>query len=154
MRRTRSAASAAGIPAAVTNSGRAEDPRMTSTAWVAVRNRDLATPITGMPDPACANAPRPGRTAGPGRRSRGHQQAQASQTIQDRAQRRELAQAELARPIGLDPRDHHGTFGQQARESGISGQDDCRPRATGPQAMHIYGRAHAEVRTLTSLHVC
>ena len=35
-----------GIPAAVTNSGRAEDPRTTGTAWVAVRNRDLA--ITGV----------------------------------------------------------------------------------------------------------
>ena len=61
---TSSAASAAGIPAAVTNSGRAEDPRGTGTAWVAVRNRDLATPITGMPDSACACAPRPGRPAG------------------------------------------------------------------------------------------
>jgi hypothetical protein len=28
----------------VTNSGRPEDPRTTGTAWVAVRNRDLATP--------------------------------------------------------------------------------------------------------------
>jgi len=44
MRRTRSAASTAGIPAAVTNSVRTEDPRTTGTAWVAVRNRDLATP--------------------------------------------------------------------------------------------------------------
>jgi hypothetical protein len=44
MRRTRSAASAAGIPEEVTNSGRPEDPRTTGTAWVAVRNRDLATP--------------------------------------------------------------------------------------------------------------
>ena len=70
MRRTRSAASAAGIPAAVTNSGRAEDPRTTGTAWVAVRNRDLATPMTGMPNSACACAPRPGQPGGPGRRSR------------------------------------------------------------------------------------
>ena len=46
MSRTRSAASVMGIPAAVTNSGRAEDPRTTGTAWVAVRNRDLA--ITGV----------------------------------------------------------------------------------------------------------
>src|ERR1700749_3684782 len=48
MRRTRPAASARGIPAAVTNRGRAEDPRRTGTAWTAVRNLDLATPITGM----------------------------------------------------------------------------------------------------------
>ena len=56
MRRTRSAASARGIPAAVTYSGRPEDPRTTGTAWVAVRNLDLATPITGMPNSACAYA--------------------------------------------------------------------------------------------------
>jgi hypothetical protein len=47
-RRTSSAASALGIPAAVTNNGRTEDPRMTGTAWIAVRNLDLATPITGL----------------------------------------------------------------------------------------------------------
>jgi hypothetical protein len=64
MRRTRSAASALGIPAVVTNNGRTEDPRTTGTAWVAVRNLDLATAITGMPDSACARAPRPGRPLG------------------------------------------------------------------------------------------
>jgi hypothetical protein len=48
----------------VTNSGRTADPRTTGTAWVAVRNRDLATPITGMPNAACACAPRPGRPPG------------------------------------------------------------------------------------------
>jgi hypothetical protein len=68
MRRTRSAASAAGIPAAVTNSGRPEDPRTTGTAWVAVRKRDLATPITGMPNSAGARAPRPGNALRPGKR--------------------------------------------------------------------------------------
>ena len=41
MRRTGSAPSARDIPAAVMNSGRAEDPRMTGTAWVAVRNLGL-----------------------------------------------------------------------------------------------------------------
>ena len=64
MRRTSSAASAPGIPAAVTNSGRTADPRTTGTAWVAARNRDLATPITAMPNAACACAPRPGRPPG------------------------------------------------------------------------------------------
>jgi hypothetical protein len=64
MRRTRSAASALGIPDAVTNSGRAEDPRTTGTAWLAVRNRDLATQMIGMANSACACAPRPGRPAG------------------------------------------------------------------------------------------
>ena len=52
MCRTRSAASAWGIPAAVTYNGRAEAPRSTGTAWVAVRKADLATPITGT-----ANSP-------------------------------------------------------------------------------------------------
>jgi hypothetical protein len=70
MRRTRSAASVAGIPAAVTNSGRAEAPRRTGTARVAVRNLDLATP-----SPGCQTRrvrARPGRAGrpGPGRRSR------------------------------------------------------------------------------------
>jgi hypothetical protein len=32
-----------------------------------------------------------------------HQQAQPAQTVQDRAQRRELAQVELARPVGRYP---------------------------------------------------
>src|SRR2546421_10439652 len=44
MRRTRSAASAQGIPAAVTNSGRSADPCTTGTAWVAVRNLDFGHP--------------------------------------------------------------------------------------------------------------
>ena len=52
VRHIRSAASAAGIPAVVTNIGRLEDPRTTGTGWVAVWNRDLATPVTGMPDSA------------------------------------------------------------------------------------------------------
>ena len=43
----------AGHPAAVTNSGRVESsPRSTGTAWVAVRNAVLATPITGTPNSA------------------------------------------------------------------------------------------------------
>jgi hypothetical protein len=36
----------------VTNNGRTEDPRTTGTAWVGVWNRDLATPVTGMPNSA------------------------------------------------------------------------------------------------------
>lgn len=62
--RTRSAASALGIPAAMTNNGRPEDPRRTGSAWAAVRNLDVAAPITAMPDPACVRAPRPGRPPG------------------------------------------------------------------------------------------
>ena len=67
----------------------------------------------------------PGRAdrPGPDRRS---QQAQPAQTVQDRAQRRQLAQVELARPVGRYPGDHRGAFGQHVREGGIGGQDACR----------------------------
>ena len=41
MCRTRSAASPRGIPAAVTNNGRAEVPRRTGTAWVGGAERGL-----------------------------------------------------------------------------------------------------------------
>jgi hypothetical protein len=47
------AASAAGVPAAVTNNGTTGDPRVAGTGWVAAWNRGLATPVTGMPDSAC-----------------------------------------------------------------------------------------------------
>jgi hypothetical protein len=54
---------AAAIPAEVPNNGRTEDPRRTGTARVALRTLELATPITGMANSACARAPRPGRAA-------------------------------------------------------------------------------------------
>ena len=59
--RTRSAASAQGISAAVTYSGRAEGPRRTAMAWVSVRRGALATPITGTPNCSRTRAPSPGR---------------------------------------------------------------------------------------------
>src|SRR6185437_16155773 len=62
--RTSSAAPRREIPAAVTYSGRAEVPRSTGMAWVAVRKAVLATPITGTPNSAWAWAPRPGRLSG------------------------------------------------------------------------------------------
>jgi len=85
MRRTRSAAWAAGIPAAVMNSGRMEAPRRTGTAWVVVRNWDLATPITGMPNSACTCAPRPGRPRVQVGVAVDYQQAEPAQLGQDRA---------------------------------------------------------------------
>ena len=153
MRRTRSAASALGIPAAVTNNGRTEDPRTTGTAWVAVRNLDLATPITGMPNSACAC--HPGRV---GRRVQigiaiDHQQAQTAQAVQDRAQRREFARVELARPVGPYPGYHRGSLGHYVRESGIGGQHGSRPGAAGPQVVHVHGGAHAELRAPAGFHV-
>jgi len=93
MRRTRSAAPPAGIPAAVTNSGRTEDPRRTGTAWVAVRNLDLATPITGRPKLGVRTRTQAGPAAGVQIGvAIDHQQAQPAQILQDRTQRRELAQ--------------------------------------------------------------
>lgn len=41
-----------------------------------------------------------------------HQQAQPAQTVQDRAQRREFTQVELARPVGRHPGYHRNAFGQ------------------------------------------
>ena len=102
MRRTRSAASAAGIPAEVTNSRRTEDPRRTGAAWVAVRNLDLAAPITGMPNSACTRAPRPGRPGlrGPDRRS--HRPPAGPPPRSDRAGSRAAAavRAGRTRPAG------------------------------------------------------
>ena len=150
MRRTRSATSAAGIPAAVTNNGRTEDSRRTGTAWVAVRNRDLATPITGMPNSACTWAPRPG-----GHRVQigvpvDHQQAQPAQ---DRTQRRELTQVELTRPAGRYPGYRGGAFGQHVREGGVGGQHGCRPVPAGVQVMHVHGGARTAARAPGGFHV-
>ena len=50
---------------------------------------------------------------------------QLAQIVQDRAQRRELAQVELARLVGRYPGDYRGAFGQHMCEGGIGGQDGC-----------------------------
>jgi hypothetical protein len=59
------------------------------------------------------------------------QQAQPAQIVQDRAQRRELAQVEVTRPVGRHPGYHRGAFGQHMREGGIGGQHGCRPGTAG-----------------------
>ena len=64
MSRTSRAACSLPIPAAVTNSGRADAPRRTAMACVAAANALLATPTTGTPSSACRRAPRPGRPPG------------------------------------------------------------------------------------------
>jgi hypothetical protein len=56
----------------------------------------------------------------------GHQQVQPAEIVQDRAQRRELAQVELARPAGRYLGYYRGAFGRHVREGGIDGQDGCR----------------------------
>jgi len=84
-----------------------------------------------------------------------HQQAQPGQILQDRAQRRQLAQAELTRPVGRYPRYHCGVFSpsQYVREGGIGGQHGCRPCPAGPQVMHVYRCAHAGHRALAGVHM-
>jgi hypothetical protein len=66
-----------------------------------------------------------------------HQQAQPAQILQDRAQRREFAQVELARPVERYPGYYRGSLGQHVHEGGIGGQGGCRPgaRATIPGTM-------------------
>ena len=112
----------------MTNSGRAEDPRWTGTAWIAVRYRDLATPITGMPNSARACAPRPGRPSGsrsawPSTTSR-RSPLRSART----AQRRELAQVELARPVAEYLGQDRGALSQHVCEGG---QHGCGPGAAG-----------------------
>jgi hypothetical protein len=87
----------------------------------------LATPITGTPNSACARAPRPGR----GHRIQvgvavDHQQAKPAQILQDRAQRRELAQVELPWLVGRHLGQHRGVLGQHAGEGGVGRQHGCR----------------------------
>src|SRR5215472_3838215 len=53
-----------GHPSGGACSGRAEVPRSTGTAWVAVPNADVATPVTGTANTRCADTPRPGGPAG------------------------------------------------------------------------------------------
>ena len=67
---------------------------------------------------------------------------QTAQIVQDRAQRREFAQVELARPGGRYPGYDRGAFGLHVGEGGIGGQDGRRPRAAGSQVMHVHGCAH------------
>ena len=93
---TRSAAASRGIPAVVTNNGRAEVPRSTGTACVAVRNAVLANADHRDAEPSA----RVRTQAGPAAGAKvgvtvDHQEAQTAQPVQDRAHRRELTQIEL-----------------------------------------------------------
>ena len=138
-----------GTPVAVTNNGRVEDPRTTGTAWAAVRNRDLATPITGMPNSGMRvrTQARPAAGVQVGV-TIDHQQAQPAHTVQDRAQRRELAQVELTRPVGRHLGYHRGAFVQHARKGSIADQHGRRAGTAGVQVMHVHGCAHADFHIL------
>ena len=122
-------------------------------AWVAVRNADLATPITGMPNSACACAPR----AWPSVRVEigvavDHQQAQPADAAHYRTHRRQFPQVELTWPVWQHLGHHREAFGQHVREGGIGGYHGRCPGTTGTQVMHIHGREHAEARTPADSH--
>jgi hypothetical protein len=154
MCRTRSAASAAGSPAAVTSNGRAEDPRTTGTAWVAVREPGPGHPGRRDAEPGVRMRTEAGPAAGVQIGvTAGQRQAQPAQIVRDRAQQRELAQAESARPAGRYPGYRRGASGHYVREGGIGGQHGCRPGAAGPQVMDVHGCAHAGVRVPAGVHV-
>jgi hypothetical protein len=101
------------MPTAVMSSGRRGDPRTTGTAW-----GSRAEPGLGHPDHRDAGlGVRVRIQAGPAAGVQVgvpicHQRAQPAQILQDRAQRREFAQAELARPAGRHPGCRRGAFGQ------------------------------------------
>jgi hypothetical protein len=98
---------------------------------------------------------RPGRAGrwGPGRLAVDDQQAQPVQTVQSRAQRRELARVELAWPVGWYPGQDRGAFGEYLREGGDGGQDGCGPGAAGSRVMDVRGGVHAAVRASVGSHV-
>ena len=140
-----SAASARGIPAAVTNNGRPEDPRRTGSAWVAVPNLDVAALITAMPNPACVRAPRPGRP--PGFRSAEPSATSRPSSLRSSGTARGGGvHAGRTRPAGravpgVAPRCvRPGT----CAKAGI-GQHGRRPRPAGPQVMRVHGGARADV---------
>ena len=103
--RTRSGAAARGIPAALTNNGRPEDPRRAGR-----RVGRRAEPGRGRPDHrdaesgVCTRAQAGPACWGSGRRShRPRAGPQLAQVVRDRARRREFTQVELARPAGRYP---------------------------------------------------
>jgi hypothetical protein len=107
-----------GVPGIASWNGRSEYPRKTRTAWDAVRSLVLATPITadaGLGVRLRAQAgPAAGVQIGV---AADHQLAQPAQIAQDRAQRRDLAPAELTRPVGRYLGDHRGAVGQHVRKA-------------------------------------
>jgi hypothetical protein len=80
------------------------------------------------------------------------QQLHAVQTVQDRVQRRQFAQVELAglvrRHLGHLP----GAVGQQMTEGGIGGHDSGRLGSAAGQIVHVHGDEHAPARPPTCLH--
>jgi hypothetical protein len=81
------------------------------------------------------------------------QQAQPAQAVQDRVQRRELAQVEPSWLIGRYAGDYGGALGQDVCEGGIGGQDGCRPCAAGSRVMHVDSGAYAELRKPGGFHI-
>ena len=82
-----------------------------------------------------------------------HEQGHAGQTIQRRAQRRELAQVELARPVGLNIRHQFNAVSHQPGEAGIGCYDGRRPGAAGRQVVNVRSHENVSVRAAASLHL-
>jgi hypothetical protein len=65
------------------------------------------------------------------------QQGHPGQAVERRVQRRELAQVELARLVGLDVGYQLNPVGYEAGEGGIGGYDGRCPGAAGRQVVHV-----------------
>ena len=144
LRRTRSGARAAGIPAAVTNSGRAEDPCRTGTAWVAVRNRTWPSR-----SPRCRTrraGARPGRgcpavQAG----AAGHQQARPAQLARGPGAAAAARAGRAVRTCRTAAGDYRGVRPALCATP-TSAASTAAARRAGPEVVHVDGCAHAAVR--------
>jgi hypothetical protein len=80
------------------------------------------------------------------------QQAQAAHAFQGRAQRRELAQVELARLVGRDVRHYGDARASQAGEGRIGGHDGSRPGTASGQVIHVRRHEYGAAGMLASFH--
>jgi hypothetical protein len=90
-------------------------------------------------------------------RQRHHQAAdtvdgERGEAIHDRAQRRQLAQVELARLVGSDVGHHRNAVTGQAGKRRIGGYDGGRPCTTAGQVVHVGRHEHGPAAILASFH--
>jgi hypothetical protein len=140
MWRTSLAAWACGIPAAVTNNGRADVPRSTGAACAAVAKQVLATPITTIPNSACVRA-----QAGPATGVQigvtvHNEQAEPIHAREHGPYRRQFPPEELARVIRLHLGHDHGALRPHLPERGIAGENGRRTGTAAAQVADIHGR--------------
>ena len=110
-------------------------------------------PITGMPNSACACAPRPTRPLRLDRRSR-RPPAGPARSDPPGPCAAAGARADSTRPAG---RAAPGVLSRCVRpdegEGGIGCQVGCRPGTAGAQVMHVHRGAHAELQASAGFHV-